>query len=145
VVSRVAEVLASRLPPAGISAQQLRDRSWWTGGEVYVVVDDYDLVISPTGNPLLPLVDFVALGRDLGFHLVLARRVSGSARAAFEPLMARLHEVGTPGIILSGDRQEGPVIGAHRASEQPPGRGLLVQRRRPPVLVQTAEMPPLLG
>jgi S-DNA-T family DNA segregation ATPase FtsK/SpoIIIE len=145
VVSRVAEVLASRLPPAGISAQQLRDRSWWTGGEVYVVVDDYDLVISPTGNPLLPLVDFVALGRDLGFHLVLARRVSGSARAAFEPLMARLHEVGTPGIILSGDRQEGSVIGAHRASEQPPGRGLLVHRRRTPVLVQTAEMPPLLG
>ncbi len=145
VVSRVAEVLASRLPPADVSAQQLRERSWWTGGEVYVVVDDYDLVVSPTGNPLLPLVDFVALGRDLGFHLVLARRVSGSSRAAFEPLMGRLHEVGTPGIILSGDRQEGPVIGAHRASEQPPGRGLLVHRRKPAVLVQTAVMPPLLG
>ena len=145
VVSRVADVLASRLPPAGISAQQLRDRSWWTGGEVYVVVDDYDLVMSPTGNPLLPLVEFVALGRDLGFHLVLARRVSGAARSAFEPLMGRLHEVGTPGLILSGDRQEGAVIGTHRASEQPPGRGLLAHRRRPPVLVQTAEMPPLLG
>jgi S-DNA-T family DNA segregation ATPase FtsK/SpoIIIE len=112
---------------------------------VYVVVDDYDLVMSPTGNPLLPLVEFVALGRDLGFHLVLTRRVAGAARAGFEPLMARLHELGTPGLILSGDRQEGPVIGAHRASEQPPGRGLLVHRRRPPVLVQTAETPALLA
>jgi S-DNA-T family DNA segregation ATPase FtsK/SpoIIIE len=145
LVSRVADVLASRLPPADLSARQLRDRSWWTGGEVYVVVDDYDLVTSPTGNPLLPLVEFVALGRDLGFHLVLTRRVAGAARAGFEPLMARLHEMGTPGLILSGDRQEGPVLGAHRASEQPPGRGLLVHRRRPPVLVQTAETPALLA
>ena len=145
LVSRVADVLASRLPPADLSARQLRDRSWWTGGEVYVVVDDYDLVVSPAGNPLASLVDFVALARDLGFHLVLSRRVAGAARAAFEPLTARLHEVGTPGIILSGDRQEGPIIGGHRASEHPAGRGLLVHRRRPAMLVQTALMPALLG
>ncbi len=145
LVSRVADVLASRLPPADLSARQLRDRSWWTGGEVYVVVDDYDLVISPPATRWLSLVDFVALARDLGFHLVLSRRVAGAARAAFEPLMARLHEMGTPGIILSGDRQEGPIIGGHRASEHPAGRGLLVHRRRPAMLVQTALMPALLG
>ena len=145
LVSRVADVLASRLPPADLSARQLRERSWWTGGEVYVVVDDYDLVVTRAGNPLAPLVDFVALARDLGFHLVVSRRVAGAGRAAFDPLTARLHDVGTPGIILSGDRQEGPILGGHRASEQPPGRGLLVHRRRRPALIQTALMPALLG
>ena len=31
--------------------QQLRDRSWWSGPEIYVVVDDYDMVAA--NNPLL--------------------------------------------------------------------------------------------
>ena len=32
--------------------QQLRDRSWWTGPELFVLVDDYDLVASGPANPL---------------------------------------------------------------------------------------------
>ena len=31
-------------PPAGITPQQLHPRDWWTGPEIYVVVDDYDLI-----------------------------------------------------------------------------------------------------
>mgnify|MGYP002714412339 CR=1 FL=1 len=30
--------------------QQLRDRSWWTGADVFVVVDDYDLVVTSSGS-----------------------------------------------------------------------------------------------
>jgi DNA segregation ATPase FtsK/SpoIIIE, S-DNA-T family len=40
---RLAEVLAGRVPPAGMPARELRDRAWWTGPELYLVVDDYDL------------------------------------------------------------------------------------------------------
>ena len=40
-------------------------------------------------NPLGGLVDLLALGRDVGLHVVLARRVGGSARGAYEPFFQR--------------------------------------------------------
>jgi S-DNA-T family DNA segregation ATPase FtsK/SpoIIIE len=136
-VRELAQGIVERLPPANLSPDAIASRSWWTGPDLYVVVDDYDLVASPAGNPLLPLVELLAQGRDLGLHLVLARRVGGMARSGFEPVLARLRELHSPGLILSGDPTEGPLLGLHRAAPQPPGRGLLVRRRRPPVLVQT--------
>lgn len=92
------------------------------------MVDDYDLVA------LLP---YLAQGRDLGLHVV-ARRVAGASRTAFEPVTSRLREVRPNGLILSGDRDQGPLIGNVRASHQPPGRGELVTRRGSPMLVQEA-------
>jgi DNA segregation ATPase FtsK/SpoIIIE, S-DNA-T family len=143
VIERVAELAVERLPGADVTAAQLRARSWWTGPEMYVIVDDYDLVVTPSGNPLSPLLSLIAQGRDVGLHLVLARRVAGAAKMMYEPVMARLREVSPAGLILSGDREEGPLLAAIRASEQPPGRGVLVSRRRPPSLVQVAAPRPL--
>jgi S-DNA-T family DNA segregation ATPase FtsK/SpoIIIE len=138
-VSRIGQLLYSRLPGAGVSAAQLRTRSWWTGPELYVVVDDYDLVVPPGGyNPMAPLVDLLAQGRDLGFHLVVARRSGGAGRALYESVLQRLQDLGTPGLMLSGDRGEGPLLGTHAPSAQPPGRGLLVRRRLPACMLQVA-------
>jgi S-DNA-T family DNA segregation ATPase FtsK/SpoIIIE len=142
-VQRLVEVLVSRLPGADVSAAQLRERSWWSGPELYVVVDDYDLVVTPGSlNPLAPLADFLAQGRDLGFHLLVARRAGGAGRAVFETVLQRLRDLGTPGILLSGDRQEGQLLGPNAPAPQPPGRGLLVRRRQPACLVQVAWLPP---
>ena len=55
-----------------MTAEQLRDRSWWTGSEVYVLVDDYDLVSTSRGNPLRALVPYLAQASDLGLHVVVA-------------------------------------------------------------------------
>jgi S-DNA-T family DNA segregation ATPase FtsK/SpoIIIE len=107
-----------------------------------VLVDDYDLLPAATGSPLLPLVDLLGLGRELGLHVVLARRVAGAARAAFEPVFQRLRELGGPGLVMSGDPGEGPLVGGLRAAALPPGRGFLVHPRRPPTLVQVAYSPP---
>ncbi|HLH67536.1 MAG TPA: type VII secretion protein EccCb [Candidatus Dormibacteraeota bacterium] len=138
-VQELASGIVERLPPPDLAPEAIAARSWWSGPDFYVVVDDYDLVASSSGNPLLPLVDLLAQGRDLGLHLVLARRVGGMARAGLDPLLGRLRELRTPGLILSGDPAEGPVLGLHRATHQPPGRGLLVRRGMPPVLVQTVD------
>jgi S-DNA-T family DNA segregation ATPase FtsK/SpoIIIE len=138
VLAEVAEEASARLPGADVTAAQLRERSWWSGPELFVVVDDYDLVVTPTGNPLTPLVPLLAQGRDVGLHLVLARRVAGAAKALYEPVTSRLREVSPAGLILSGDREEGPILGGVRAGEQPPGRGVLVNRRSVPSLVQVA-------
>jgi DNA segregation ATPase FtsK/SpoIIIE, S-DNA-T family len=138
VIEAVAAEAEARLPGADVTSAQLRERSWWTGPELYVVVDDYDLVVTPAGNPISPLLALLAQGRDVGLHLILARRVSGAAKMMYEPITSRLREVSPAGLVLSGDRDEGPLIGPVRASEQPPGRGILVARRQPPMLVQVA-------
>jgi len=107
-----------------------------------VLVDDYDLLPGAGGSPLLPLLDLLGLGRELGFHLVLTRRVAGAARAAFEPVVQRLRELGGSGLVMSGDPGEGPLLGGQRATALPPGRGFLVRPPAPPTLVQVAYRPP---
>ncbi len=118
--------LARPAAASGWSAP-IRARPRWV-----VLVDDYDLLPAAAGSPLLPLLDLLGLGRELGFHLVLTRRVAGAARAAFEPVFQRLRELGGPGLVMSGDPGEGPLLGGQRAAPLPPGRGFLVQPRRPP-------------
>jgi len=137
-VAEAAGVLTRRLPPADISIDQLRARSWWKGPEVYVIADDYDLVVTPSSSPLLPLLPLVAQAKDVGLHLVVARRTGGAGRGVLEQLLLRLRELGSPGLLLSGDPQEGPLLGSHRAGPQPPGRGLLVRRREKASLIQVA-------
>jgi S-DNA-T family DNA segregation ATPase FtsK/SpoIIIE len=95
---------------------------------VVLLVDDYDLVAGHGGNPLAPLVDIIARGRDVGFHLVVARRIGGVSRSSFEPVYQRLRDLGTPGLVLSGDPTEGIVLGSVRAAIRPPGRGMWVRR-----------------
>jgi S-DNA-T family DNA segregation ATPase FtsK/SpoIIIE len=138
-------VPGDRLPPAGAAAATAGPGGLapgWVGPRAVVLVDDYDLLPAATGSPLSPLVDLLGLGRELGLHVVLARRVAGVARAGFEPVFQRLRELGGSGLVMSGDPAEGPVLGGQRAGVLPPGRGVLVRPRRPPTLVQVAYSPP---
>jgi len=136
-VGEVARIAGERMPSAGVSATAL-EASQWEGPRIYVLFDDYDLASGPAGSPLAPLVDMLPLGRDIGLHLVLARRVAGSTRAGYEQVFQRVREIGSPGLLLAGERGEGALLAGERASPQPPGRGLLVRRGEPSLLVQTA-------
>jgi DNA segregation ATPase FtsK/SpoIIIE, S-DNA-T family len=138
-VQQVCDKLRERLPPPTVTPLELRERSWWEGPEIYLVVDDYDLVGGGHGAPLAPLVEFVPHARDVGLHIVLARRVAGMSRASMsDTLMARIRELGCGGLVLDGDHREGPVLGDERAAPRPPGRGSLVRRGYPGALVQIA-------
>jgi S-DNA-T family DNA segregation ATPase FtsK/SpoIIIE len=137
-VAEAAAVLTRRLPPPDVSIDQLRARSWWKGPEVHVVADDYDLIATPSGGPMRPLLPLLAQAKDVGLHIIIARQTGGAGRGILEPLLLRLRELGSPGLLLSGDPQEGQLLGLNRAVPQPPGRGLLVRRREKPTLVQVA-------
>jgi len=106
-----------------------------------VLVDDYDLVATGPANPLLPLLDHLALARDVGLHLVLTRRCGGAGRAMYEPIMQRLRDLASPGMVMSGDPEEGALIGTVRPAPLPPGRGWLVSRREGVRLIQLAHLP----
>jgi DNA segregation ATPase FtsK/SpoIIIE, S-DNA-T family len=137
------DLLQRRMPPPDVSQAQLRARSWWSGPDIYVAVDDYDLVATPAGNPLAVMLEYLPHARDLGLHLVVARRSGGAARALFEPLLASLRDLGCMGLVMSGRPDEGTPFGSGRPGPLPPGRGILVTRAGDERLVQVAWSPPL--
>jgi len=47
-------------------------------------------------------------------------------------------------MVMSGEREEGQLIGQVRPSTLPAGRGTLVSRKHGTILVQTAHIPPTL-
>ena len=122
------EALVVRLPPADLTPAQLRTRSWWKGADLFLIVDDYDLVAGAT-NPLLPLAELVPQARDIGLHIILARSAGGASRAMFDPVIQRIREMGSPGLIMSGSKDEGVLLGNVKAQAQPAGRGFFVERR----------------
>jgi DNA segregation ATPase FtsK/SpoIIIE, S-DNA-T family len=142
LVADCAEAMRARIPGPEVTAEQLRTRSWWKGPELFVLVDDYELVAVPGRNPLAPLLDYLPQSRDIGLHLVVARASGGAARGLFEAVLQRLRELGSPGIVMSGSKDEGPLLGTVKPEAQPPGRGTLVRRKSAPLLVQVAWTPP---
>ncbi|MGA8258347.1 MAG: type VII secretion protein EccCa [Nocardioides sp.] len=134
----LATYLESRIPGPDVTPEQLRNRSWWTGAEVFVVVDDYDLVATQQNSPVALLQPLLAQARDVGLHLVVARRSGGASRALYEPVIQTLRDLAMPGLMLSGSPDEGPLIGNVRPVPMPPGRGRLVTRERGIEVVQTA-------
>ncbi|MDI3407644.1 type VII secretion protein EccCa [Streptomyces cavernicola] len=136
-VEALAGLMQRRTPSPDITAQELRDRSWWQGPTVYVVVDDYDLVSNSAGNPLAPLTEYLPFARDVGVRFIIARNTAGTGRSSYEPFMQRIKELGAQGVVLSGDPAEGDILGNVRPRPMPPGRGIFVSRRRGNPLVQT--------
>ncbi|HEX2771622.1 MAG TPA: type VII secretion protein EccCa [Micromonosporaceae bacterium] len=141
LIESVAGYMQRRLPGPDVTPQELRDRSWWTGPELFVLVDDYDLVATGPANPLRALEEYLPQARDIGLHLVLTRRSGGASRSLYEPIVQRLRELSSPGIVMSGDKDEGPLVGNVRPAPMPPGRGRLVTRKDGVRLVQLAHLP----
>jgi S-DNA-T family DNA segregation ATPase FtsK/SpoIIIE len=142
LMESVAGYMERRLPGPDVTAQQLRERSWWQGPELFVLVDDYDLVVSGPTNPLQPLLEYLPQARDVGLHLVITRRAGGASRSLYEPVIQRLRELSSPGLVMSGPSDEGALIGPVKPSLMPPGRGRLLTRREGVRLIQLAHLPP---
>lgn len=138
VIANVAAALRERL--AGIEVDPAAGKvPTWTGPKLFLLLDDYEMIATAsTGNPMHPLVEFLPQARDIGLHVVLARTAGGAGQGMFEPIMRSLRDTGTPGMLLSGSKDEGAVLGSVKMEQLPPGRGRLVRRRHAPVLVQTA-------
>jgi S-DNA-T family DNA segregation ATPase FtsK/SpoIIIE len=139
LAGRLATALQPRVPPDGATVSELRGGRWWSGPRYVLVVDDYDLLVGSMGGPFSQLADLVAQGPDVGLSVILARRVAGSQRTAFEPFGQRLREVADHALILSGQPDEGPLVGGVVARAWPPGRGVLVSGRTRPQLVQCCQ------
>ena len=135
------EAVKARLPGANVTQEELRNRSWWTGLEVFVVVDDYELVATQMNNPLRDLGGLIPQARDIGLHVIIARGMGGAGRAGYsDPLISRMRDMQSPGLIMSGSKEEGALLGGVKPSELPEGRGTWVTRYGT-VLIQTVNTP----
>ncbi|ALC05051.1 hypothetical protein CDES_02990 [Corynebacterium deserti GIMN1.010] len=117
-VTDMEATLSSRLPGADITPTQLRERSWWQGPDIYLVIDDYDLL--PAGI-LHPLRDIVPHARDVGLHVVIARKAGGAARALYDPVLSEIKDQSPHIVLFDADRDEGAILGL-KPTPQPPGR-----------------------
>ncbi|MFF2210621.1 type VII secretion protein EccCa [Streptomyces antibioticus] len=133
-----ARALRTRMPGPDIAPSRMRLRDWWEGPTLFVLVDDYDLIGGALGrSPFEPLLDFLALGHEVGFHLVITRSAAGAGRGLGDMVLRRMLEVNTPGLLLSCPPSEGYLFGSVKPRVLLPGRALRITRRKT-VQVQTA-------
>ncbi len=144
VMQEISAYLQNRIPGPDVTPEQLRTRTWWTGAEVYVVIDDYDLVATSQGSPVQVLQPLMAQARDTGLHVVVARRAGGASRALYDPVIQSMRDLAMPGVMLSGPRDEGVLIGNVRPQQAEPGRARLVTRDRGTEVVQLAWTEPTM-
>jgi ESX secretion system protein EccC len=142
MVNDVKSSMTKRLPGPDVTQEQLKTRSWWTGPELFFIVDDYDLVCPPGNNSLQPLSEFLPQAKDVGLHLIVTRRTGGTARAMYDPIVGKLREIAAPGLIGSGSKDEGALLGNVKPTAMPPGRGNLVTRKFGTQLMQVAWIQP---
>ncbi|GAA1943489.1 type VII secretion protein EccCa [Nocardioides hwasunensis] len=139
-VAQIVAALQERL--AGITIDPTaRQAPRWAGPRLFVLIDDYESIAASQPNPLHALVEFLPQARDIGLHLVVARAAGGSGGGSFEPLQKRLKEIGTPGLLLSGSKEEGSILHGQKFEPMPTGRGKLVDRRTGAKVIQTPLMP----
>ena len=133
--------LRGRLPGSDVTAEQIRERSWWSGPEFWVLVDDYDLAVTMSGNPIAELIDLLPQAGDIGLHVVLTRRMGGAARATFEKVLQMMGDLAVTGILLSGNPSEGAIINGVKPRRAIPGRAQVVHRDLGVVSAQLASTP----
>ncbi|MQA62247.1 MAG: type VII secretion protein EccCa [Actinophytocola sp.] len=142
MVKDVAGSMNKRLPGPDVTQEQLKNRSWWKGPELFLIVDDYDLVATQSGNPLQPVAPFLAQAKDVGLHLIAVRRTGGASRALYDQVLGKLKEIAAPGLIMNGSKDEGQLLGNIKPSVMPPGRGTFISRKVGKQLIQVSWIDP---
>lgn len=131
LVDGAARAVRQRVPGEDIAPSRMRLCDWWQGPRLFILVDDYDMVGGgPMTQPFAPLLDHLALGHEVGLHLVVARSSAGAGRGLNEALLRRLQEVNTPGLLMSCPPSEGYLFGSVKGRELIPGRAVRIARRK---------------
>ncbi|MGK3940956.1 type VII secretion protein EccCa [Streptomyces canus] len=131
MLSGAARAVTTRLPGPEITPSRMRKCDWWKGPRLFILVDDYDLLgTGPMNAPFDPLLNHLALGWEVGLHLIVSRSAAGAGRGLNEALLRRLQEVNSPTLLLSCPPSEGFIIGSLKGRNLPPGRATRVTRRK---------------
>lgn len=126
MMGELAAALAGREPPPGLSAEELLSRSWWSGPEIFLIVDDIQQLPPGFDSPLHKAVPFVNRAADLGLHVIFTRTFGGWSSAGSDPMLRALHQANAPLLVMDADPDEGFIRGKMKGGPLPRGRGLLM-------------------
>jgi len=126
-IKALAVNLQKRLPPPDLTTAQLRSRSWWTGPDVVLLVDDWHMIVAASGviPPMAPLFPLLPAAADIGLHIVVTCQMSQAHRATMDKFVGAAYGAGSPTLFLSGEKQEFPSSEI-KLKRRPPGQAFLV-------------------
>jgi type VII secretion protein EccCa/type VII secretion protein EccCb len=131
VIGELAALLKDRLPPSGLSQEELLTRRSWEGPHHFVLIDD-EHELRPHGQvtrpaATAPLWGLIERSREIGLHII-ATRLPGNwaAQVVMNPFVQKLNGSRSPILFMDNDPGDVKVFGRTSAQQLPPGRGLLV-------------------
>ncbi|SON59762.1 ESX-5 secretion system protein EccC5 [Mycobacterium simulans] len=131
VIGEVAQILRDRLPPSGLSQEELLNRSDWEGPHHFVLIDDEQELrphgVVGKGAATAPLWGLIERGREIGLHVIASRLPGNWAGVSVtNPFLQKMTGSRAPTLFMDNDPAAVKVFGRTSAQQLPPGRGLLV-------------------
>jgi DNA segregation ATPase FtsK/SpoIIIE-like protein len=130
-LAEVVEVIQDRLPPSGLTQEELLMLPGWVGPHHFILIDD-EHELRPSGvvgkqATTAPLWNLIERGREVGLH-VFATRLPGNwaGVSAMNPFIQKLTGSRAPTLFMDNDPQMVKIFGRISAAQLPPGRGMLV-------------------
>jgi len=131
VIAKLAQIMRDRLPPLGLSQDELLDRRGWDGPHHFVLIDD-EQELRPHGGigkpaATAPLWGLIERGREIGLHVIASRLPGNWAGVSVMNLfLQKMTDSRAPTLFMDNDPAAVKVFGRVSAQQLPPGRGLLV-------------------
>jgi type VII secretion protein EccCa/type VII secretion protein EccCb len=131
VIEGLAAILRDRLPPSGLSQEELMRRSTWDGPHHFVLIDD-EQELRPHGvigkvAATAPLWGLMERSREIGLHVIASRLPGNWAGVSVtNPFIQKMTSSRAPTLFMDNDPAAVKVFGRVSAQQLPPGRGLLV-------------------
>ncbi|WP_135451377.1 type VII secretion protein EccCb [Mycobacterium sp. DL99] len=126
-IKALATNLKKRLPPPDLTTAQLRARSWWSGPDIVLLVDDWHMITAAAGmmSPMAPLGPLLPAAADIGLHVIVTCQMSLAHRATMDKFVGAAYGAGSPTLFLSGEKNDFPsreII----VKKRPPGQAFMV-------------------
>ncbi|MFV8318772.1 type VII secretion protein EccCa [Mycobacterium sp. 23] len=131
VIAELTQLLRDRLPPSGLSQEELLNRRSWDGPHHFVLIDD-EQELRPHGvlgknAATAPLWGLIERSREIGLHVVASRLPGNWAGVSVtNPFLQKMTGSRAPTLFMDNDPVAVKVFGRTSAQQLPPGRGLLV-------------------
>jgi type VII secretion protein EccCa/type VII secretion protein EccCb len=130
-IKELAALLQERLPPSGLTQEELLNLKPWQGPRHFLLIDD-EHELRPHNQPVrpaatAPLWALIERSREIGLH-VIASRLPGNwaAQVVMNPFVQKLTGSRSPTLFMDNDPANVKVFGRTSAQQLAPGRGLLV-------------------
>jgi S-DNA-T family DNA segregation ATPase FtsK/SpoIIIE len=143
-VRAVAAEVDARQPPPGTTQEEMMTKKFWSGPEIFVVIDDAG-IWPVMDNPLAALAMHVEQARDSGLHILAGTAVANWNQVAIgSSVLGKMRASLTPTLILDGRRDAGKIVGDLVAEPQRPGKALLFTRSQTSGALIAWSTPPAL-